>query len=121
MRKRIAALVVIIGCSNNPQIEWGDIVYSGAPQTPNEFPSLLQSAPSGTACPGSFRIAKTGTDKYAVWWESNRDSSVALMTSRSSDGRTWAAKIAADTTDHGVRGCGRPAPAIAADSARRKC
>jgi len=117
MRKRIAALVLIIGCSNNPQIEWGDIVYSGAPQTPNEFPSLLQSAPSGTACPGSFRIAKAGTDKYAVWWESNRDSSVALMTSRSSDGRTWAAKIAADTTDHGVRGCGRPAPAIAADSA----
>lgn len=117
MRSCAGAFLIIIGCSSTPQIKWGEIVYSNGPMTPNEYPSALQSLPSRTACPGSLRIAKTGSEEYAVWWESNRDSSVTLMTSRSSGGRTWSAKIAADTTDHGVRGCGRPAPAIAADSA----
>ena len=31
------------------------------------------------------------------------------------DGRTWATPVVADSTDRGPRGCGRPAPAIAAD------
>ena len=106
-----------MGCSGKPTVKWGEIVYSNGPQTPNEYPSMLQSEPFRTACPASLRIAKTGSEEYAVWWESNPDSSVTLMTSRRNDGKTWAAKIAADTTDHGVRGCGRPAPAIAADSA----
>jgi hypothetical protein len=30
---------------------------------------------------------------------------------------SWKTPVIADSTDHGVRGCGRPAPAIAADSA----
>jgi len=117
MRKSLALLVAITACSSNPPIKWGEIVYSNAPQAPNEFPYPLQSVPSRRACPASIRIAKTGTETYAVWWESNPDSSVALMTSRSGDGKSWTAPIAADTTDHGIRGCGRPAPAIAADSA----
>jgi len=116
---RCIAFLATLGLSacNSPKVEWGDIVFSGAPRTPNEFPSVLEAVPPRAACPGSLRIAKAGTDKYAVWWESQRDSSVTLMTSRSSAGEKWAEPVIADSTDHGVRGCGRPAPAIAADSA----
>lgn len=117
MRIILALVFIITACNKAPTVTWGEIVYSNAPQTPNEFPYPLQSTPSRSACPASVRIAKTGSEEYAAWWESNPDSSVTLMTSRSNDGRTWAAKIPADTTDHGVRGCGRPPPAIAADSA----
>lgn len=112
----VATILILSACSSSP-IEWGDVAYSNAPQTPNEFPSALQSVPSAAACPGSLRIAKAGGDQYAVWWESRADSSVVLMSSREARKKGWAAPIAADTTDHGVRGCGRPAPAIAADSA----
>jgi hypothetical protein len=117
MRKSVAFLLASAACNNAPAVNWGEIVYSGSPQAPNEFPYPLQSTPSRAACPASIRIAKTGSEQYAVWWESNADSSVTLMTSRSNDGRSWAPKIPADTTDHGVRGCGRPPAAIAADSA----
>ena len=81
--------------------------------TPNEYPSLIAMTPSRNACPGSLRIS----GHYAVWWESNADSSVTLFAARSTGNGSWEPKVAADTTDHGVRGCGRPAPAIAADSA----
>ena len=39
------------------------------------------------------------------------------MVARSHDaGEGWDQLVVADSTDHGVRGCGRPAPAIAVDS-----
>lgn len=118
MRIAIALVTLISGCNSQPTVNWAEIVYfPNAPLTPHEYPSMLQWAPFPAACPGSLRIAKAGSEEYAVWWESNPDSSATLMTSRSHDGRTWAPSIAADTTDNGVRGCGRPAPAIAADSA----
>ena len=112
---RSLILILLIACARSP-VEWGDVVYTGAPREPSEFPSPLEPSPSPTACPGSLRIAKAGKEQFAVWWQSRPDSSVALMAARSENGRSWSAAIAADTTDHGVRGCGRPAPAIAADS-----
>lgn len=112
----ITAFVTLAACNSGPTVNWGEIVFTGAPATPNEFPSVWRSAPSPGACPGSFRIAKAGAIEYAVWWEANPDSSVTLMTARSSNGRQWERQIPADTTDHGVRGCRRPPPAIAADS-----
>src|SRR5215208_831677 len=117
MRKLTGALIILTGCSSTPPITWGEIVYSNGPQAPNEYPSPLKSPPPRNACPASLRIAKTGTQQYAVWWESNPDSSVTLMASRWNGSSGWANEVAADTTDHGVRGCGRPAPAIAVDSA----
>jgi hypothetical protein len=38
------------------------------------------------------------------------------MTARRTDSKSWSEPVIADSTDHGVRGCGRPAPAVAADS-----
>ncbi len=112
----IIGIVAISACDKSP-IEWGTIVQSNPPLTPNEYPSALEPSPSPTACPGSLRIARAAGDQYAVWWEARLDSSVVLMSSRAENRKAWAPPIAADTTDHGVRGCGRPAPAIAVDSA----
>jgi len=112
MRRAIALILAATACTSQAPIKWGEVAYSNAPQTPNELPTPFVSSPSRTACPGSLRIS----GQYAVWWESNQDSSVTLFASKSTNDRNWEQKVAADTTDHGVRGCGRPAPAIAADS-----
>lgn len=107
------ALLGALACTSSP-VEWAETVYSNVPRGPVEFPGPLQSVPSASACPGSLRVAKTGSHDYAAWWESRPDSSVVLMSSRT-ENRSWTTPVMADTTDHGARGCGRPAPAIAAD------
>lgn len=106
-------LLSALACTSSP-VEWGPVVHGHDPRTPREFPGALQSVPSASACPGSLRVAKTGAHDYAAWWESRPDSSAVLMSSRMED-RTWRTPVIADSTDHGARGCGRPAPAIAAD------
>ena len=118
MRHRhvLVVVTVLLSCSKAP-VEWSEIVYSGAPQEPREFPGSFETSPSRSACPGSFRIADASNEEYSAWWEARSDSSAVLMTARRSDGRQWSAPVVADSTDHGVRGCGRPAPAIDADSA----
>jgi len=82
-----------------------DSVDSVAPPLPN-------------ACPGSVRTATAGTGaRYRVWWSLRADSSAALLAARSDDeGRSWTTPVPVDTLDQAVRGCNRPAPAIAADS-----
>jgi hypothetical protein len=118
MRRRhlLMIITVLLACSKAP-VEWSGIVYSGARLEPSDYPSPLESSPSRSACPGSLRIANSGNEEYSTWWEARQDSSVVLMTARRSDSRQWSKPVVADSTDHGVRGCGRPAPAIAADSA----
>ena len=117
MRHRhVLVIMTVLSCSKAP-VEWSGIVYSGARPEPSDFPSPLDSSPSRTSCPGSLRIAKSGNEEYSTWWEARRDSSVVLVTARRSDSTQWSKPVIADSTDHGVRGCGRPAPAIAADSA----
>jgi hypothetical protein len=61
-------------------------------------------------------MAQGGEREYAVWWQSRPDSSVVLMSARRAPRGKWSEPVIADSTDHGVRGCGRPAPAIAADA-----
>lgn len=107
------ALLTTLACNSSP-VEWGETVYTNVPQAPLEFPGPLQSVPSRSACPGSLRVSKKGAHEYAAWWESKPDSSVVLMSSHS-NGRAWETPVIADSTDRGARGCGRPAPAIAAD------
>ena len=70
-------------------------------------------------CPNSAVAARvSGGEWFAAWWAARADSGVALMVSRSVDGgATWSAPVVADGRDAGRRGCARPAPAIAADSA----
>lgn len=79
-------------------------------------PSLV--LPPGS-CQRSVVFARmSGTDWYAGWWMPRPDSSAALVVARSIDGgRTWTAPALADARDRSVRGCSRPAPALAADSA----
>lgn len=101
----------VLGCSSSSPLEWNEISYENIPSEPNDLPSPTQWAPSG-ACPGSLRTS----GNYAVWWEAQPDSSATLFVSRNNNGK-WAEPVIADSTDKGVRGCGRTAPAIAADSA----
>ncbi len=55
---------------------------------------------------------------FASWWVVRPDSSAQLVVARSHDGgASWESLVVADSTDHSVRGCARPAPAIALDSA----
>jgi hypothetical protein len=74
--------------------------------------------PSPDACPVSVRATRSGHDLIAAWWTARRDSSGILYVARSPDGGSnWTAPVVADANDRSARGCGRPAPAIAADSA----
>ena len=68
-------------------------------------------------CAASLRFAD-GTDGvvYAAWWAARPDSSVLLRVARSADGgATWGAAETAEGRDKGVRGCARPAAAVAVD------
>lgn len=106
-------LVVLMACKGDP-VEWGDPVFPGPPE-PVDFvrpPNIADAS----ACPVSFRIASNGNFRYAVWWRIDPDSSALLMVARSTNGSDWSTPVVADSTDHSTRGCGRPAPAIAADS-----
>jgi hypothetical protein len=71
-----------------------------------------------TACPGSLRTsALSSTEIYGVWWSHRPGGRAVLLSARSDDaGGTWTPPVPVDTTDRGVSGCARPAPAIAADA-----
>src|SRR5687767_4891773 len=114
MRSLMITLILAITACSPPPVEWGEVVHRNLPRHPVEFPGALQSVPSRNACPGSLRVAKSGSYQYAAWWESRPDSSVMLLSARSK-GRTWSLPVVADSTDRGARGCGRPAPGVAAD------
>jgi len=70
-------------------------------------------------CPHSAVFARERAHQwYAAWWSARADSSAQLVIARTTDdGATWEAPIVADARDAGTRGCDRPRPAIAADSA----
>lgn len=97
-------------------MQWSDVSYS-APTLPAHV-ALGTVMPSAYACHVSVRAVSTGKRMFATWWSVRLDSSGVLLVAQSSDdGRSWLPAVVADSTDRSVRGCGRPAPAIAADSA----
>jgi hypothetical protein len=115
MRAIIAVLLLLTACADE-KVEWSEVSYS-APPRPVTIP-LGTLSPSPDACPVSVRGTHAGKGIFAAWWSVRKDSSGVLYVARSDDGgQTWKKAVIADSTDHGVRGCGRPAPAIAADSA----
>jgi hypothetical protein len=69
------------------------------------------------ACINSVRWARAGAhDVAVVWWVARSDSSVVLRLARSrDDGAHWDTLPPADARDRGVRGCARPAAAVALD------
>lgn len=111
------AAAVCTGCSG-PVVTWGDVAYRNAPRAPGESVRGVER-PTFLGCQASLRIASDGSSRFAAWFAVERDSSVQLMTARSLQGEPWSKPVVADSTDRGRRGCGRPAPAIAADSASR--
>ena len=115
MRVIIAVLLLLTACSDE-KVQWSDVSYSAPPRPPDvsvAAMSLLRGA-----CPASVRATRAGKAILAAWWSVRDDSSGVLLVAQSNDsGKSWNAPVIADSTDQSVRGCGRPAPAIAADSA----
>lgn len=116
VRFTLAAFVLLTIACSGEHVQWSDVSYS-APTLPAHVP-LGAVLPSTYSCPVSVRAVRAGTRMLAVWWAVRRDSSGMLFVAQSNDsGRSWMPGVVADSTDRSVRGCGRPAPAIAADSA----
>ena len=117
MMQRLALAVMmmlIVGCGG-PQVSWKEISYSAPPRP--RVTAMGTITPGFGGCPVSVRAVRAGAVTFASWWRVPMDSSADLVVARSPDGgATWAAEVVADSTDHGVRGCARPAPAIAVDS-----
>src|SRR5260221_3052767 len=115
MRVIIAVLLLLTACSDQ-KVRWSEVSYS-APARPANV-SIGGISPSRGACPVSVRATRAGRAILATWWSIRDDSSGVLLVAQSNDsGKSWNAPVIADSTDHGVRGCSRPAPAITADSA----
>jgi hypothetical protein len=106
-------LCVLAACQGDP-VKWGEAQIGAGNSPPSEIAS--RTTPDSSACPASLRVASSGKFTYAAWWKVRPDSSAALMVARSGDGDAWGQPVVADSSDHSRRGCGRPAPAIAADS-----
>jgi hypothetical protein len=87
----------------------------GAPTGGTPAPAFT---PPGAACEGSLRIAPGGAGEWhAVWFRPGAHGTAAILAARSrDDGATWSAPAVVDGRDAGQDGCGRPAPAVAADS-----
>lgn len=125
-----ALLALASACTSSP-VEWGaqtsvplaadsSIVLDADGGThPDTLRALVDkvASPPGFVCPASLRLAASGPILFAAWWAPRPDSSAALLVSQSLDrGRHWSAAARVDTTDRGVTGCHRVAPALAADS-----
>lgn len=110
----LLAVAFVVACKGDP-VSWGDPVFRDAPAPPTGFVAL-RPIDDRALCTGSVRLATTGKFFYATWWRVNPDSSAALMVARSRADGSWDNPVVADSSDHSIRGCGRPAPAIAADS-----
>jgi len=115
MRAIIAVLLLLTACSGE-KVQWNDVSYS-APPKPLRL-SAASMSPLRGACQATVRATLAGKVVFAAWWSVRDDSSGVLLVAQSSDGgKSWNAPVIADSTDQSVRGCGRPAPAIASDSA----
>jgi DNA-binding beta-propeller fold protein YncE len=115
MRVVIAFLLLLAACSDQ-KVQWSEVSYSAPPRPTNV--SIAAMSPLRGACPVSVRATRAGKAILAAWWSIRDDSSGVLLVAQSNDsGKSWNAPVIADSTDQSVRGCARPAPAIAADSA----
>ena len=117
MRLRLIAALCLIATSSckTESIRWSEIVYEGVQPQPSEFPGTNR-AQLTAGCGISLRVDTSEGSSFATWWQVRIDSSAVLMVSRAMHGGQWEQPVVADSTDRGARGCGRPAPAIAADA-----
>ena len=121
-------LLLVVACSPAPIVWSADRTEAPAeeaalaPDGGIVIDTLLRLAsrltPPSAACAASLRLARAGQTLFAVWWAPRADSSVVLLSSRSTDGGTsWRAIAPVDTTDRSMTGCHRSPPGVAADSA----
>ena len=128
-RLSLVALSALVACTT-PPVEWtGDrtvraassaVALSPGGAVTGDSLAMLRSrlAPPSASCAGSLELSRSGGKLYAVWWSPRTDSTATLASAYSSDGgATWSAVAPVDTTDHGMTGCARTPPAIAADAA----
>jgi hypothetical protein len=132
------ALALFVTACEQPPVAWGGdptplggtltdasvLTLRGQPGDVRAVPQAA-TAPSGglptlapRSCLSSIRWARArlGHAVAAAWWGARPDSSVVLYLARSpDDGAHWDTTLTADARDHGVRGCARPPPAVAAD------
>lgn len=127
-RLAVPCLLLAAACST-PSIGWTDpsavvgaagparVSFDSAGQT-RVVPDTASPAATPVApglCLSSLRTVWAARHLYAVWWSVRPDSSAVLFSASSPDsGKTWGAPAAVDTADVSSRGCGRPAPAVAA-------
>lgn len=104
---------LLAGCQRDP-VQWSEAQIGLGLSAPRE--QMPRTSPDSSACPVSLRAASAGKFTYAAWWKVRADSSAALMVARSGDDGAWDEPAIADSSDQSRRGCGRPAPAITADS-----
>jgi hypothetical protein len=107
--------LALVACQRQP-VAWDTV---GAPTLSGVAAPATRGTPQPESgmCRESVRVAGHSPVLWAAWWTVRPDSSVVLRIARSDDaGNSWEPAIAADTTDRGVRGCARPAPAIAYDA-----
>lgn len=109
--------MALLACAcGREAVSWSEISYSAPPRPRDESIRTKTSPPSG--CPSPIHVARAGPATVAAWWRVRSDSSAELIVARSLDGGvSWNRLVVADSADRSVRGCARPAPAIAADSA----
>jgi hypothetical protein len=110
-RPAMMILIVALGCAQDA-IQWSDPRYDGPPQP--SFGIERGSWVPATACEASVRTVRVGSVHFATWWEPRTDGSARLIVSRIDSLAAKPVKGVADSSDHSARGCGRPAPAIAA-------
>lgn len=109
-------MMAIATACGGEHVQWNEVSYAAPPLPPGI--ALGTVILPGEGCPASVRAVRMGTLIFGVWWSVRRDSSAALVAAKSADGgKSWTKPVIADSTDASVRGCGRPPPAIAADSA----
>ena len=131
MRPSPLFLAAIVACAPADRVAWTSLGSRDGDSLPEELgvvtapanfgPGTLEPPQRGDACPGSVRTAASGasgTERYTAWWAPRPDSTAWLLAARSVDGgKTWEVPQAVDTLDMVTRGCARPAPSIAVDSA----
>ena len=106
--------LVLGSCARAP-VTWSEVTYA-APPRPVIQPGRV--VPPIGACPVFLRSVRKAGITFAAWWSVRADSSALLVVGQSRDrGQSWMSQVVADSTDRSTRGCGRPAPAIAVDSA----
>jgi hypothetical protein len=101
------------------------LIIRGTKEHPRAFRLAVAAPANGLpvlgagACLESVRWARAPVTRHDIavaWWAVRPDSSVVLRLARShDDGSHWDSLPPADTRDHGVRGCARPAPGVAFD------